>query len=69
MRVCTPNNFRVCAQQKAPEKHFKFCHIFGLRKPRFVFFELIWICNSGTNPKWLKMKKKRNLKGFSGAFR
>ena len=30
----TPHNFRVCAWRKAPEKCFKICHIFGIRKPK-----------------------------------
>ena len=28
----TPNNFRLCARQKAPEKCFKICHFFVLQK-------------------------------------
>ena len=33
----TPHNFRGCARWKAPEKCFKICHIFGVRKPNFFF--------------------------------
>ena len=30
--------FMVCAQRKVPEKYFKICHIFGIRKPKRFFY-------------------------------